>query len=60
MKKLLKDPDNLSHISGNIKRNNSHWAGLTGLPGMGVPVGGKNYKPGDKQINQAVIKEALL
>lgn len=60
MRKLMKDPDNLSLMSGTIKRENSHWAGLTGLPGMGVPVGGKKFKPGEKQLNENAVKDAML
>lgn len=60
MRKLMKDPDNLSLMSGTIKRDNSHWAGLTGLPGMGVPVGGKKFKPGDKQLSEKVVKDTML
>ena len=47
----------MSVISG---RQNSHWAGLTGLPGMGVPMGGPKHVPGDLMMKSNAVKEAML
>ena len=59
-KKLLTEPAEPSCESQIEQRSNSKWAGMTGLPGVGVPVGGKQYKPGEKKIDPKVLREVLF
>lgn len=52
MKRLYNnESESLTIMGSNPLRENSHWAGMTGMPGMGIPVGGKSFRPGDNKIN---------
>ena len=38
---------------------NSHWAGLTSLPGSGVALGGLGFKPGDNSLPNQEIDDVI-
>ena len=38
---------------------NSQWAGLTQMPGSGVALGGKGFKPGDNSLPKVDIEDVL-